>query len=49
MQDRNSLLAEKAELEKEVRRKGVNANSLKVSLNGTFRQARLDVLQDLQP
>lgn len=49
MQDRNSLLAEKAALEEELRRKGVEDASGKVLINGTFRQAGVMLLQDLQP
>lgn len=48
MQERDSLLAEKAELEKELTRKEVETSSKKLMLNGTFRQAWLDVLQALR-
>ena len=47
MQDRDSLLREKAELEAELSRKEVEMNSKKITLNGTFRQAGFHVQQGL--
>lgn len=49
MQDKNLLLAEKAQLLEELKRKEVEDAGGKVGINGTFRKAWQLLQQNLQP